>query len=1153
MIDGRRKRKAFSFIFAAAACFSAFGQFKAVPKEQKISHPDLSFCVTFDQFSTQADKAGGDRNSKTMADTSFLLRGAVGFDGQQAYQPNPGENLIYPAAGNIDWQQGTLTMWIQAKDYHPGVASKRGNVAYAQFLFTQGTRSVKYLLYEYDGILYWDWYSSEPPHRFGDVGRVQISLEKIRKDEWFQIAACWDDKSLSLYLNGKFCGKAGLPAKRSKSLDLIPDSSSFIGFRNLFHHDDHTKHITLADDCKIYSRPLTPLEIANQFNALCTGQTAGPERNFDLTLNGVDRGHGKDSDQLEAEFDFIALPEEAAKLYREGKLVLDWELYQEDGIVQTGQWTFAPGETVKFLTGIDRPGKYTLKTRSGKMEEQAEIVRPDLSFIGNLCGNDGSVPAIWKDFSVDGRTVNLWNRKYVFGPGPLPEQIFVAGNPLFIKPPCLLINDLPVSSWEAGDAVPESDRVTYTGKAAIEGGSIRYSAVVEFDGMICFDWVIEGNPVIRSMKLSWQQAPGYHDYLMRPHVWKNGRGDFLYDNGMDDSLLELWMVSEKGGFAFAPVNDANWIYDPKKPVYHVDLETGEASVDLVTREVKMPDDVPYRGVFIATPTRPLPKVFRAIRHNDNTYPGFMMTQFGGKAFTGVSTYKPNWRFEQHFRLTRPNSQGIYGMADAMGSETPEAVYFRKYWEIPGASGYTFNFQRYSPDGTVKTGKVHTLSACDACSPVDFYSANIHELLGHPGSEAAAAIYFDLCGNNSCVNPLHGCGFQDKFGRDIKTYALLHKRELVKRTMRQAHAAGKQVWCHAQRSFFPMMNGLADFFVPGEQFEAIFARTLYPFTDEIPELILQTEFNRDVMGTGIICWSTVTSLQRSSLPVEQKKRATEAAETMLLLYDIDMNSCFAYNPVMASIWNAERRYGIEKQDTVFHRFDRQKEITSSDPKVRVSYYTVPDGGSGSRILAMVCNSDPMHAETILDLGPFGQGIRTVREEYINKDYPVENGKVNLKVPGRGFRIIGINPPPACPWKLDYHAGIYTGGKDSRSEYAFDPAAGIHTIRRNDSQPFTLTAFIPVRRGYRYTLSMESMTQADRKVKWSLQPQYNGVPGSLPLSSGSVSGTGGWERTTADKQIPQAEGKNCYALLLTLSLDGTGTVSFRNIEVTEEKIP
>ena len=1122
--------------------------FREIPTERKIAHPDLSFAVTFDQFTTRADLAKGNRESTTMANESFLLRGAVGFDGKQAYQPKPGENLIYSAAKNIDWKQGTLTLWIKAQDYAPGTPSKRGNVAYAQLRFTQGTRFVQYLLYEYGGILYWDWYSSEPPHRYGDVGRVQISLSKFKKGEWFQIAATWDD-SLAVYLNGELRGKVKLPAKRSKSLDLTPDAKSFIGFRNLFYNDDHTRNDTLVDDCLIYSRVLSPIEIGNQFNAVCKNRNAKAVRSFDITLNGVDRGHGRDSDQLEAEFDFIALPPEAAKLYKQGKFALDWKLYRENQLLQTGKWQFRPGESVKYLSGLTLPGKYTLEISAGKMREKAEIVRPDLSFIGNKCGDDDSVPEIWRSFKVEGRTVTLWNRKYVFGSGPLPEQIFIAGKKLFVKPPQLRIDGTPVTGWKAGNAVRKNSQVTFTGSAAIPGGSIRYVSTVEFDGMIKFDWVICGQPRIRSMELAWQQAPGYHDFLLRPQVWKNGKGDFLFDNDMENSLKELWMVSEKGGFAFAPVNDANWVYDPKKPVYHVDLNTGSASVKLITREVTMPADVPYCAVFSATPTRPLPAIFRAVRHNDVTWPGFMLTQFGGKAFTGVSTYRPNWRFGQQFRLTRSNSQGIYGMADAMGSEAPEAVYFRKYWEIPGAAGYTFTFQRHFRDGTVKAEKVHTLSACNAGSLNDFYSANIAALLAHPKADIVGAIYFDLCGNRPCGNPLHGCGFKDKFGREIKTYSLLHKRELLKRTVRQAHAAGKQVWSHAQRDFTPMLNGLADFVVPGEQFEAIFARTLYPFTDEIPELIFRSEFDRNVLGTGVICWSTVTSQQRVLLPVEQKKRATEAAETMLLLYDIDMNSCFAYNPVMATIWNIQRRYGIENRGTVFHRFDRQKEIVSSDPRVRISYYTTP----GKHTLVMVCNSDPMRAETTIDLGPFGKGIATIREEYLQQDHPVKDGKVTLKVPGRSFRILGIAPPAAKPWKLDHQAGIYTGSTVSSSDYVFDRKTGVHTLRKNDGKTFTMTAFIPVRPGFRYTLELESRMKKGTPVFWSLQGQFNGPPGSLAVSSGRIDGTGDWHRTKIVKDIPAKEGRRCYVLLLTLNLKQAGeSASFRNVTVTESPL-
>lgn len=1140
------KKILYSCFFCAFSCAFAAMEYKEIPTAQKIKHPDLTFAVTFDNYSTQADLAKGNRVSLSMADTSFLLRGAVGFDKKQAYQPKNGESLTYSAVNNADFKQGALTMWVQAKDYVPGLKSDRGNIAYAQLRFTEGSRYVQYLLYEYAGLLYFDWYSSEPPHRYGDVGRVTANLAGIKKGDWYQVAVTWD-KALAIYINGKLVHKSDLPEKYTKTLNLKTDSKSFIGVKNSFHNDTH-KAVTLVDDVMVYNRALTALEIANQYNALCTGDGAEAVRAFDMKLHGVDCGRGKNSDRIEVEFDFISLPAELAKLYKEGKFTLDYKLFCPDKSIKSGKWTFKNGENHKFLHDIKLAGNYKLETSVGKIVEKAEIYRPDLSFIGKEYDDD-SVPEIWKDFSVNGREVTLWNRKYSFDNGPLPRQIFIAGKPLFVKPPQLIVNNKAVTAWKAGETVRKNSLVIYSGSADIDGGKITYKTTVEFDGMIKFDWIVSGQPVIKSMQIAWQQSEPFRDYLMRPHVWKGKKGDFLYHNGLDNSLKQLWMVSEKGGFVFTQPNDANWVYDAKKPIYHVDLQKGTASVDLISRQVKMPENVPYCAVFTATPTRPLPKIFRSVRHNDNVFPGFRLTQHGGAAFTGNSTYKPNWRFGQHFRDTRPNSHGIYGMADAMTTVSDEVVYFAKYWEIPGDAGYTFNYQHFKEDGTSVTKKYNSLSACNASALVDFYTANIKELLNHPQSSAVGAIYYDLCGNGTCSNTLHGCGFKDKFGRDIQTFSLLNKRELLKRTVRMAHAAGKQVWTHAQRDFHPMFNGLADFVFPGEQFEAIFNRTLYPFTDEIDEFFFKTEFNRDIIGTGVICWSAVTSLNRASLPVKTKKRATEACEAVLMLYDVDINSVHAYNPVLSVIWDAQRRYKIHLPGTEFYRFDRQKEIKSSDKKVRISYYTVP----GNHVFAVLTNTDPMRAETEIDLGKFGKGITFVREEYIHQDYPVVNGKVKLQVPARGFRLIGINPPAAEPWKLDYKADIYTSGQKSESEYVFDAKNKVHTIKKKDGKNYIITAFFPVRHGYKYTLSMEFKQEKDKVMSWSLQPKYNGVDNKMIASVGKARGNGDWQKFETVKIVPEKDGKRCYTMLLTLGTSDVGSeISFRNIKVTESKL-
>ncbi|MFA6929035.1 MAG: hypothetical protein WCT05_01830 [Lentisphaeria bacterium] len=1111
--------------------------------KDKLAHPDLTLAVTFDEFTTRADLAKGERDSIAMRDVNFMLRGAVGFDTRQAYQPEPGESLTYRADQNADFQQGTITMWAKAVDYIPGKAEKRGNVGYAQLRFEEKNRFVQFLLYEYDGILYWDWYSSETPHRYQDVGRVRASLEKIRTGEWFQIAATWD-KELVIYLNGQVVNRGQLPDKAAKTLDLMPlQEKSFVGIKNLFYGDEH-KQITQTDDFKLYSRALTPIEVANQYNRLLVDPGENVITDFGVVLNGVDRGRGRGSDQLEAEFDFISLPPEKRTLYESGKFELDWVLTLPDQSTRRGKWRFAADETVKFIPEITEPGRYKLTCDT----TSAEIVRPDLSFIGSGWGDEDTVPEIWRDFMVKDRKVTLWNRVYHFGEGPLPEQIEIKGKPLFSEAPALLIDGQVVSGWQIENTIKNNSSVIFNGRAKIAGGWVVYATEIEFDGMIKFDWNIEGMPGIRLMQLAWKQNPDYSDFLMRPHVWNgSGKGEFLYHNGMDDSLRMIWLVSERGGFAFASENDANWIYDETKPVYHVDTKTGSATIDLITRQVRMPEATPYRAVFIATPTRPFPKVFRAVRHNDGTYPGFRMTTFGGKAFTGVSTYRPNWRFGYEFKSTSPDTHGIYGMANAMSSESPEPVYFAKYWNIPGAGGYTFRFTEYLPDGNIRGSGEHSIPACNAGCVNDFYSRNIHELLTHPQGAAVAAVYFDLCGNGVCANPLHGCGYQDKFGREIKTFALLHKRELLKRTVRQAHAAGKQVWIHAQRDFFPMMNGLGDFFFPGEQFEALLARTLYPFTDEIPELIFKSEFNRNIIGTGVICWTAVTSLQRAQLPIKEKKRGTEAMESMLLLYDIDANTVFAYQPVLATIWNVQRRYRVENPDTQFFRFDRQKEIVSTDNRLRSSYYVSPEG----YVLAAVCNTEPVKVSARIQLGKFAQGLVSVREEYLGSTIPVIDGSFALSVPSRSFRLIGIRKPLPEGWKLDYLASVYNPDRASSSDYVFDQENGTHKLEKKDDKGFVLTAFIPVRSGFKYGLSFEVRQTNGTAAKWSLQPQFNGESSGLKTKIGKIPSGSEWQKFTTDFLVPEeTAGSRCFSLLLTLGAEGVGSeTEFRCVEVTE----
>jgi len=984
----------------------AGNRYLQVPEANKLKDKDLSFAVTFDKYRTKADFAKGDPVSVTMRDTSLLLRGAIGFDRRRGFQPLPGEDLKFNVEKNIDPHHGTLSMWLNGQDYTPEVDEGRGNIAYSNLKFQEGPRSIEYRLYEYRSTVYFDWYSSEPPHSHGDVGRVSVSLKGIKKNQWFQITASWSKSELCIYLDGKLAMKKDLPAKVRKTADLKAKNSreSYIGTKSRFHHDNH-KYATVIDDFKIYSITLSPAEVSNNYNNLLVDKSKAKIVAYGLVLNGVDCGRGKDADKLEAEFDFRALPGILSEKLRIGKLGIDYTLKQPDGKEIDGEWTFSKTNERRFLYNIKLPGKYVLTTSSGREEVTAKIVRPDLSFIGNTIGDEDTIPSIWIKFAVDGREIALWNRIYSFGSGPFPKSIMVKGKELLAIPPNIVINSKSLTDWQAGKTTRSKRSVTYTGTGELPGGTIDYVTTVEFDGLMKIHFTFKGMPQINSMKLKWRLKHEFCQFLMTPEVYmeKAESAEFLYFNNMKDSAKELWVVSEeRGGFAYAPEHDANWVYDPAKPVYKVNMRTGECEVYMVTESVKMPEDTEYGAVFIATPTRPLPQKSRVIRHNDLTRrDSFKLDQIGAHGLlTGPSTYEPHPVRFAAMKGAVPNTAAVYGMANAMTTASPVAVYFKKYWKVPRAAGYTFNYVRTLYDGSQKREQHDTISACNASCLNDLYLYNMKDLLNHEYADGISMIYYDLCDNNACSNELHGCGFRDKFGRKISRFSLLRKRKLVERTVRLCHAKGKLVMLHGQRDYHPMLHGLADYWFPGEQYEAMLARNLYPFTDEIPEVIFKSELNRDVIGTGLILITAITSLNRAKLPEEVKRKATEAMLAMTLLYDIDISAVYAPVPLCAKVWDVLEKYRVQSTKTEFHRFDKQNAVKSSHSGVRVSYYECPE----DKYVVVLSNRDIRPVNTEINLSKISNRVTVAHEEYIGTDIEIRDAKFKIRVPSRSFRIV-----------------------------------------------------------------------------------------------------------------------------------------------------
>ena len=988
-----------------AICTLSAATYKKVPTEEKAKGKDLTFLVTFDNYNTHADFAAAERFSNTMKDVNLMLRGTVGFDQQQGYTPQSPENLTYPAIGNAKWQEGTMIFWIQGGDYAPG-KSGRGSTSYAQIRIRNEEHYIDYRVYEFAGVAYFDAYATEKLST-STVGRAVKSLKGIEQGEWFQVAVTWDT-ALTIYINGRFGMRKELPAivLQNRIID-DPLPSSYIGVRNRFHVNNYTTRI---DDFAIYSRALTETEIANQYNKLLLDGERREVQEYGVKLHGVDRGNGKDCDILEAAFDFSPLSEKRMQQYQEGKLSIDYVLWKSGNRICTGNWVFKAGETLKYLPNIKQAGTYKLETILDEAKVNAEIERPDLSFIGNDIALEENVQAPWS-FTWTGQDILLGNRTYKMGKRPLPEQILIDNKPLFRCPPRLLCNGKPITAWHCENTCATAASVTFEGTAPIaDGGKIRFSSIVEFDGFIDFKYWVLDKPQLTSMEFDWQLESDFCKFVMTPEVWEGTSRQYAspyYTPENRKAARELWLTSEKGGFCYANEHDANWIYDAGTPLYFANQDTGECRVTMISTSVPrtIPHDAKYHAFFIATPTRPLPDPIRAYRHCDsigshNLLDANSMARYG--VLTGVSTFEPHpTQFEKFFQTRK--SWGIYGLAGAMTTASPVANYFRKYWDVPGASNFLFQYTRFSPDG--KTSRQETHEFVLGCSTVlnDLYQWNIRKLCNFPANEGVKALFFDCSSCGYCTSPLHGCAFIDDLGRNIRgTLAIRRLRDLFKRTSRQLHAHQKELWIHAQRDFFPMVHGFADAWFPGEQFEGSLAHNINYYTDELPEILFRSELNSQVLGVRVILWSVVTSLQRSKLPPEQLHAATEAMCSILLLYDIEPSAVFTRREILAKVWDIMEKYNITGNATTFHQFDQQTELVASVPEMRISWWESPDG----RRLAVASNTSPQAVTADIDVSRLASGKTILHDEYTGAELPVSNGKIKLTLQPRTFSLIGF---------------------------------------------------------------------------------------------------------------------------------------------------
>lgn len=1152
------------FLLLILCTAGAFAEFIKVPTKDKFKEKNLLFGLTFDNFTLNANYAKGDARSTTLPEAQLMLRGSIGFDGQQAYRPVPGEALRFDAFKNADPHEGTFSIWYRGIDWSPSSVKtngkNRGNIVLANIRFAEKTHYIDLHLYQYEGTVYFDWWNSEPPHGWGTYGRVPASIRKIKANEWIQLVMTWKGKEIALYVNGEFAGKATLPAKYVKTANLKPEKGkSVIGIKAPYHGDKHAWQ-TEVDDVFIYSKAMTPLEIRNRYLKLKKGG-AKEIRSYDITLGGVDLKVGQNSKKMEAAFDFTSLPDAEMKQLQAGKLAADWKLISPSNKVTTGKWTFKNIQEYRILDIIPEAGDWKLETRINKLNPITEkIYQPDLKYIGNRIGED-TIPALWKDFAFNAktRTFTLWNRTYDFKKSPLPQSIKVKGKEILASAPKLLINGKePV--WSVGKVTKDGISYTLESVGKINGGTLIARTRVEFDGMIMFDFDVKGKPEINSMELDWQVRKEFCQYLMTPRLFQDKKGKLAthFPSKLHGALhKQLWLVAEKiGGFAFAMPHDANWRYKERENVLFADRNTGKCRVTPITVKSKIPEGANYRFFFIATPTRPLPELNRAIRFSDYGYPDAKI--FDGCSCQGqknTNTFEPHpTDFEFYCRPLPKLSKAMYGCADSLADDSPVGLYFKRYWDIPGASSYKMP---HRPKGRYQAASTfyNSLPGCSGTSYSDFIIDNQRKVFEHPYGDRIWMIYYDLCGNGICANPLHGHLFKDAFGREIVTFSLESKRNLVRRTVAQAHKYGRVVMLHAQRDFHPMLQGLADYYLPGEQHQGLIMNSPYAYTDMVDDELYRSEYNRDVIGTGIIFLPVIGYIRNGYRPESEKY--VMGMLSMLQLHDIEAcGECIPTGP-WRRLMDILTKYDFRNPKVrCIKYYEEGLNIKSTESDVRVSRYETAD----KRQILFISNKEMRSREAVIDVSAVKNGDFTALEEWREKEIAVKDGRFKIRIPARSFRIVSLDPVPMFPIRenMDKMFAIW---KDIGSDVLHDhdmkvgcAAAPSLRMTVGDSGKggcFTRTIF--VRPGRTYTVKLKAKTDNGKHFSISFQFKHGmtTLPKNYPIVK-KFKPSKDWSEISLSFTIPENEKwKMVDTMAIVFSGSGKNSVTWFDDMVIEEK--
>ena len=1006
MIKNIISRTLCAFLAAASLPLAAANvEYKTRTLDEKLAEPGVRFFASFDKRHINSDVAKGYTKALSNSGISLDLRGAMGFDNNPAYIPSAEEELAYMLKNNLDIKNGALSFWFRCDEFDPADANLKKNIGIFNVEIPLKNGLYNTFAYFFAGQFYiQSRFFDKQGKSIGIPVSVKVPGSKFGKGVWNQIAWSFDKENRQqFFLNGEPLNRLTLLVIPPEITDFEVNKRSYMAFScrvwTVFTGQIRP-HVVALDDIIVYDQALPEAAVQAKYQSLLKNRTKDVKL-LVLDIDGKERGIDK-VPLLRCNVDARAMtgaPKSASYTLKKG-----------DKIIKKGSIKLEQGVGSELFDVPAEPQNYIFEVTCGKITEKLSFKTPDFTFIGKFPRRDVVLPP-WTTpvYNVQENSYKVWNRKYYFGKGPFPVKIVTDSNiNILDKAPELYMDDKPVV-WQTSQVKTGKSYIIFSGSGKGKNNSrISYTTRLDFDGVMKTDFTINDQVEVNSMTLRWQAGKDLRKYLMTPNYQAptpNRKYSFQYPRGnIFRTPCMLWSVSNKAGFCWMPEDDGNWVHSNKNDAFNMDLNTGEAVVKIIAKKSVIPAGASYNSWFAATPTRPAPEHKRGV-YGRNTIHNW----FGNR-------HNASWETDpmledSYIRVFAKKSFAPYGMGHGQVLSNPMAKYMEKDWDAPGCFIYGMACRNVDEKNKLyehylKTFRIANSNPCPNVNTLfnEWQVYQAYKLMTSKYADRVAMLYYDLGAPCFfCGNEIHGCAYIDKFGRKITPMQITGFRDQYIRLLDLARKYDVEIMSHAQDQFVPFVNGITDWWLPGEQCSGILRADKYAFVNKLRPYY-DTEMNRDVLGCGVLFYTH--SIGAAGRELVRTSTTTEMLMAMLMLYDIEWNKSTEHTGFNFRVWNTYMHYGMHDKSVKVHRFDTQKEITFDNPVIEATWYECP----GNYKLAVIVNSTDKAQTVTVDISKL-QRDGVIYDEYRNKPYELKNGKFTATIQPRNFILCGL---PAKGW-------------------------------------------------------------------------------------------------------------------------------------------